>query len=149
MKNPHYEVLPIGWVESPLTDRAQAPRQGDEGAPPAWLAFEPAVTEGIRDLRAGTEIMVLTGSTGPSNDSARQPAGLAAATIRRMTPPPDTGLPRNIGAPATRALIAAGYTELRQLAHVPAAELKNLHGVGPRALKLLQEALEQQGMSLG
>jgi hypothetical protein len=63
--------------------------------------------------------------------------------------PPDNGLPRNIGAPATRALTAAGYTELRQLANVPASELKKLHGMGPRALKLLQEALEQQGMSLG
>jgi DNA integrity scanning protein DisA with diadenylate cyclase activity len=62
---------------------------------------------------------------------------------------PDPGLPGNIGAPATRALIAAGYTELRQLARVPAAELKKLHGVGPKALRLLQEALERQGMSLG
>jgi tRNA-Thr(GGU) m(6)t(6)A37 methyltransferase TsaA len=55
-----FEAVPIGWVESPLTDRAQAPRQGDEGAPPAWLAFEPDVAEGIRDVRAGTEIIVLT-----------------------------------------------------------------------------------------
>jgi hypothetical protein len=62
---------------------------------------------------------------------------------------PNTGLPGNIGAPATRALIAAGYTELSQLADVPAAELKKLHGVGPKALRLLQAALEQQGMSLG
>jgi hypothetical protein len=46
-------------------------------------------------------------------------------------------------------LIAAGYTELRQLANVPVSELKKLHGMGPKALKLLQEALEQQGMSLG
>jgi hypothetical protein len=61
----------------------------------------------------------------------------------------DEGLTRNIGAPATRALSAAGYTELRQLANVPVAELKKLHGVGPRALRLLQEALEQQGLSLG
>jgi hypothetical protein len=60
----------------------------------------------------------------------------------------DTGLPRNIGAPATRALIAAGYTELAQLADVSSAELARLHGVGPKALRLLQEALEQQGMSL-
>ena len=63
--------------------------------------------------------------------------------------PPDTGLPGTLGAPATRALIAAGYTELRQLANVPATELKKLHGVGPKALRLLQEALRQQGMSLG
>ena len=60
----------------------------------------------------------------------------------------DEGLPRNIGAPATRALTAAGYTELRQLAGVPVAELEKLHGVGPKALRLLQEALEQQGLSL-
>jgi hypothetical protein len=59
------------------------------------------------------------------------------------------GLPRNIGAPATRALTAVGYTELMQLANVPVADLKKLHGVGPRALRLLQEALEQHGMSLG
>jgi hypothetical protein len=62
---------------------------------------------------------------------------------------PNTGLPGNIGAPATRALIAAGYTELSQLADVPAAELKKLHGVGPKALRMLQAALEQRGMSLG
>jgi hypothetical protein len=61
----------------------------------------------------------------------------------------DQTLPRNIGAPATRALTAAGYTNLNQLADVPVAELKKLHGVGPKALRLLQEALEQQGLSLG
>ena len=62
---------------------------------------------------------------------------------------PETGLPRSIGAPATRALTAAGYTELSQLAAVPASELAKLHGVGPKALRLLQEALQEQGMSLG
>jgi hypothetical protein len=62
---------------------------------------------------------------------------------------PEAGLPRSIGAPATRALTAAGYTELSQLADVPAAELANLHGVGPKALRLLQEALHERGMSLG
>jgi tRNA-Thr(GGU) m(6)t(6)A37 methyltransferase TsaA len=55
-----YEVVPVGWVESELTERDQAPRQGDEGAPPAWLAFEARVAEAIRDLRPGTEIIVLT-----------------------------------------------------------------------------------------
>jgi tRNA-Thr(GGU) m(6)t(6)A37 methyltransferase TsaA len=52
--------VPVGWVESALTDRVQAPRQGDEGAPAAWLAFEPRVAEALRDLRPGTEIIVLT-----------------------------------------------------------------------------------------
>lgn len=63
------------------------------------------------------------------------------------TPEPD--LPRSIGAPATRALTAAGYTRLSQLSSVPAAELAKLHGVGPKALRLLQEALQERGMSLG
>ena len=62
---------------------------------------------------------------------------------------PDPGLPRNIGAPATRALTAAGYTELGQLVNVPAAELAKLHGVGPKAVRLLQEALQAQGKSRG
>jgi tRNA-Thr(GGU) m(6)t(6)A37 methyltransferase TsaA len=55
-----FQLKPIGWVESPLTDRAQAPRQGDEGAPDAWLVFEPAVADGLRDIAAGTEIILLT-----------------------------------------------------------------------------------------
>lgn len=66
----------------------------------------------------------------------------------RLMAAADQGLPGNIGAPATRALTAAGYTELRQLADVPAAELKKLHGVGPKAIRLLQEALVQHGLSL-
>ncbi len=37
------ELVPVGVVESELTDRASAPRQGDEGAPEAWLAFEERV----------------------------------------------------------------------------------------------------------
>jgi tRNA (Thr-GGU) A37 N-methylase len=55
-----YEVKPIGQVESPLTDPAQAPSQGGEGAPPAWLVIEPHLVETIRDLRAGEHIIVLT-----------------------------------------------------------------------------------------
>ena len=61
----------------------------------------------------------------------------------------DAGRPGNIGAPATRALTAAGYTRLSQLADVPAAELAKLHGVGQKALRLLQQALEEHSMSLG
>lgn len=55
-----YELRPIGRVESTLTDRADAPNQGDRGAPDAWLVIEPAVREGIRDIAAGTELLVLT-----------------------------------------------------------------------------------------
>jgi hypothetical protein len=59
------------------------------------------------------------------------------------------GFPKSIPAPAIRALIGAGYSDLRQLAGVSAAELQRLHGMGPKALRLLQQALEQMGLSLG
>ena len=54
----------------------------------------------------------------------------------------EPAIPKGVGAPATRALTAAGYTELSQLAGVPAAELKKLHGVGPKALRVIKAALE-------
>lgn len=57
--------------------------------------------------------------------------------------------PRGVGAPAVRALAAAGYTELRQLDGVPASTLMRLHGMGPRALSRLREALQARGMRLG
>lgn len=56
-------------------------------------------------------------------------------------------LPR-IGAPATRALAAAGYTCLADLAGVPRADLAALHGVGPKALGIVQAALEDHGKTL-
>ncbi len=55
-----YEIRPIGYVESDLDDRATAPKQGFEGAPEAWLALDPEVAEGIRDLAVGAEVFVLT-----------------------------------------------------------------------------------------
>jgi tRNA-Thr(GGU) m(6)t(6)A37 methyltransferase TsaA len=50
----------IGHVESPLLDPRLAPKQGDEGAPEAWLVFDPSMREGLRDLRVGDEVIVLT-----------------------------------------------------------------------------------------
>lgn len=58
----------------------------------------------------------------------------------------DSDLPK-IGAPATRALEAAGYTQLKQLTEVTEAELAQLHGMGPKALGILRETLQSQGLS--
>ena len=55
-----FEVRAIGRVESPLTDLASAPRQADEGAPEATLVFEPEVLEGLRNLRPGDAIILVT-----------------------------------------------------------------------------------------
>jgi hypothetical protein len=53
-----------------------------------------------------------------------------------------------IGAPATRALNNAGYTSLRQLAGVPRAELAKLHGMGPKALRIIEDNLAGHGLRL-
>jgi predicted flap endonuclease-1-like 5' DNA nuclease len=58
----------------------------------------------------------------------------------------DDDLPA-IGAPATRALAGAGITRLAQVAERTAAELAALHGVGPKAIGLLERALAEQGLS--
>jgi DNA uptake protein ComE-like DNA-binding protein len=57
-------------------------------------------------------------------------------------------LPR-IGAPATRALAAAGYTKLGEFADVPRGDLLKVHGVGPKALQIIDEALGRHGLGLG
>ena len=49
--------------------------------------------------------------------------------------------------PAQRALAQAGYTRLDQLSKVSEAEIKQLHGIGPNALKQLRSALEAKGLS--
>jgi tRNA-Thr(GGU) m(6)t(6)A37 methyltransferase TsaA len=50
----------IGRVESPLADRDDAPKQGDEGAPEAWIAFDPALVDAFQDLAPGDALLILT-----------------------------------------------------------------------------------------
>jgi DNA-directed RNA polymerase alpha subunit len=56
-------------------------------------------------------------------------------------------LPR-ISAPALRALHNAGYTTLQQLANTPRRELAELHGMGPKALTIIEQALAEHGLQL-
>jgi tRNA-Thr(GGU) m(6)t(6)A37 methyltransferase TsaA len=80
-----YQVRPIGWVESPLVDRASAPRQGDEGAPDAWIVFADDVLGAIADLEVGSHVLVLTWldradrgvlTTRPRGDASRPLTGV-------------------------------------------------------------------------
>jgi tRNA-Thr(GGU) m(6)t(6)A37 methyltransferase TsaA len=64
-------LVAIGTVESPLTDRASAPKQGDEGAPEAWLVFDARVAEGLDGIAAGDELLVLTWLDRASRDVLR------------------------------------------------------------------------------
>ena len=53
-----------------------------------------------------------------------------------------------IGAPATRALAALGITALDDVVDRSEAELLALHGFGPRALRILRDALAERGQSM-
>lgn len=78
---------------------------------------------------------------------SQAPAELAAEqreAARGEAPPGDDALPRSIGKPATRALLAAGIKNMTDVAARSEAELAALHGVGPKALRLLAEALAQR-----
>ena len=55
-----YEVHAVGRVESELVDVASAPMQGDEGAPDAWLVFEPEYRDALDGLAVGADVLLLT-----------------------------------------------------------------------------------------
>ncbi len=55
-----FALRPIATVRSPLAELAAAPMQAHEGAPEAWLVFEPDVLDGLEGLSVGDEIVVLT-----------------------------------------------------------------------------------------
>ena len=57
---PTYVFRPIGWVRSALVRRADAPRQGDDGAPEARLQIVPVFRPGLNGIRAGQDILILT-----------------------------------------------------------------------------------------
>ena len=80
-----FEASAIGVVESPLTDPAAAPKQGDEGAPDAWLAIDPAFAGALEGVEAGDLLLVLTWfhladrdvlRVHPRGDRSRPPTGV-------------------------------------------------------------------------
>jgi len=63
------------------------------------------------------------------------------------TDPPEDDLPPKLSSPARRALAQAGYRRLDQLTTVTEAELGRLHGMGPKALGQLRDALHRRGLT--
>jgi len=66
-----FNIRVIGTVSSALKTLDAAPRQADEGAPEAWLVFEPAVVDALDGIRAGDEILLLTWLDRASRDVLR------------------------------------------------------------------------------
>jgi len=60
MESVMYEIKPIGFVRSGLTDLADAPKQGREGAPNAWIDVDPTVFQALDGIFEGDDIIVMT-----------------------------------------------------------------------------------------
>ena len=60
MSSTLYTIEPIGYVRSELTRLENAPMQGDEGAPDAWLEIAPHAAQGLVGIKIGDELMLLT-----------------------------------------------------------------------------------------
>lgn len=99
--NPSFEVRAIGIVASSLNDISEAPRQPDEGAPPAQLIFDSDVAEGLDSLAPGNQAILLTWldkadrsvlRVYPRGDLSRKPQGVF--TTRSAHRPNPIGLHR-------------------------------------------------------
>ena len=71
-------------------------------------------------------------------------------TMKKANPSPnqrESALPLKLAVPARRALAGVGIVRLKQLAKLSEAEVKQLHGIGPKALAVLRRALAAKGLS--
>ncbi len=55
-----FDLAPVGYVRSSLMERKQAPKQGSEGAPHAWIDLKSTVADGLGGIRVGDEMVVIT-----------------------------------------------------------------------------------------
>jgi tRNA-Thr(GGU) m(6)t(6)A37 methyltransferase TsaA len=87
MPENEYSLYPIGFIRSPLKRREEAPKQGNEGAPDAWLELNPAVAEGLDGIVVGDKMIIITWfhrsqrnilKTHPRNDKSIPLAGVFA-----------------------------------------------------------------------
>ena len=60
MADDGYVLKPIGVVRSPLLRRKDAPRQGSEGAPDAWILLEPSFADALQGIEVGDQLVLVT-----------------------------------------------------------------------------------------
>jgi tRNA-Thr(GGU) m(6)t(6)A37 methyltransferase TsaA len=119
---PGFELKPIGRVESSLIDLQSAPRQADEGAPEAWLVFDVEMAEGLRSLRAGDEVIVITWLHHARRDVLSvHPRGDAARPLEGVFSTRSPNRPNPIGLHRVRITAVDG-------ARIQVRSLEALHG---------------------
>jgi len=135
---PGMELVAIGTVRSPLRDRAQAPKQGDEGAPEAWLELDARWAPAVDGLATGDELLVLTWLDRARRDVVRvHPRGDLAAPETGVFATRSPDRPNPIGLHRVRVLELDGVrlrvTGLEALDGTPVVDLKPVLGpVGER-----------------
>jgi tRNA-Thr(GGU) m(6)t(6)A37 methyltransferase TsaA len=133
MRKARYTLRPIGWVESSLIDRDSAPRQGDEGAPDAWLVLDPNMGPAIRDLEVGAEMIVLTWLDRARRDVlAVHPRGDRENPLRGVFSTRSPDRPNPIGLHTVQILAIEGarihVRNLEALDGTPVVDIKPLLG---------------------
>ena len=127
------ELLPVGRVDSPLKARADAPKQGDEGAPDAWLVFEPRVADALDGIAAGDELILLTWLDRAARDVLRvRPRGDPARAVQGVFNTRSPDRPNPIGMHRVTVLAVDGLrlhvTALEALDGTPILDVKPVIG---------------------
>jgi tRNA-Thr(GGU) m(6)t(6)A37 methyltransferase TsaA len=107
---PAFTVVPVGLVRSPLLERKQAPRQGDEGAPDAWIEVKHDLADALSGLRVGDELVVITWLHRSKRDALKvHPRGDANAPLTGVfaTRSPDRPNPLGLHRVAVREIVGA------------------------------------------
>jgi tRNA-Thr(GGU) m(6)t(6)A37 methyltransferase TsaA len=107
---------PIGHVSSPLIHGADAPKQGQEGAPSAWLVFRSEFEDGLRDLTVGEEILLLTWLDRADRATLRvHPRDNEQAPLRGVFSTRSQDRPNPIGIHRVKIVEIAGPTRFKVL----------------------------------
>ena len=129
MSHDPIELRAIATVESTLTDLAAAPMQGHEGAPDAWLVFEPDLLEALDGLRVGDDVIVLTWLHRSERDVLRvHPRSDTAKPMQGVFSTRSPVRPNPIGVHRVRVLAIDGLrvqvSELEALDGTPVVDVK-------------------------
>ncbi|HEY6942337.1 tRNA (N6-threonylcarbamoyladenosine(37)-N6)-methyltransferase TrmO [Dokdonella sp.] len=105
---------PIGRVRSTLTRREHAPKQGHEGAPEAWLVFEPRVVPALANVKRGDDLLVLTWLHEADRDTLQvHPRDDPRAPLTGVFSTRSQDRPNPIGVHRVRVLEIVAPTELK------------------------------------
>lgn len=111
-----FTLKQIGYVSSSLVDREHAPKQGDEGSPEARLMFQPEFQEGLKDLRPGEEILVLTWlDRGDRETLSVHPRDDRSAPLRGVFSTRSQDRPNPVGVHRVRIVEIASSTQFKVL----------------------------------